>query len=216
MSRLTNELKDLKRRGLTLNTIFDIGAHKGAWSNEIKRIYPESYYHLFEANPDHARHLADYPHLCGTALSDGREYVDFYKRNGTGDSYYKERTNWYNDVETMRLPAITLDEYVHTNKLPQPQMLKLDTQGSELDILKGAVNTLRGVELIATECPVFSYNEGTPDMGQYIKAFWDHGFLPYKNIEDHYIDSILVQIDILFIRKEAKEAYVGATSNLHV
>ena len=38
--------------------------------------------------------------------------------------------------------AITLDDYVAENKIPHVDFIKMDTEGAELDILKGAVGTI--------------------------------------------------------------------------
>jgi hypothetical protein len=41
-------------------------------------------------------------------------------------------------------------------------MIKMDVQGAELDVLKGAVETLKSVNHIILELQVVEYNKGAP------------------------------------------------------
>jgi FkbM family methyltransferase len=49
------------------------------------------------------------------------------------------------------VPSTSLDKYLADRGLSKPDLLKLDTQGSELDILKGAVNNLSAACMIDIE-----------------------------------------------------------------
>jgi FkbM family methyltransferase len=61
-----------------------------------------------------------------------------------------------------RLPinVTTLDEYAKENPKFTPDVLKLDTQGAELAILNGAVNTLSSIKAVVVEAAFFSPYEG--------------------------------------------------------
>jgi len=97
--------------------------------------------------------------------------------------------------------TITLDEIVKKKNLPFPDFLKIDTQGSELDILKGSQKSISKCSLIYLECPIIEYNLGAPNLNDYIKYLNSINFVPYDLCEVHKIDNILIQIDILFIKK---------------
>ncbi len=86
-------------------------------------------------------------------------------------------------------------------KLPLPNFIKIDTQGSELDILKGAKQSISNCSLIYLECPIIEYNLMSPSLNEYVKYLNSISFVPYDVCETHTIDNILVQIDILFIKK---------------
>ena len=49
-----------------------------------------------------------------------------------------------------------------------PDFIKIDTQGSELDILKGGEKTISNCSLIYLECPIIEYNLGSPNLNDYI------------------------------------------------
>ena len=55
--------------------------------------------------------------------------------------------------------------------------------------------------MIYLECPIIEYNLGAPNLNDYIKYLNSINFVPYDLCEVHKIDNILIQIDILFIKK---------------
>ena len=88
------------------------------------------------------------------------------------------------------------------NNLPLPDFIKVDTQGSEIDILKGSKKTLEKCKLILLECPIISYNNGAPNLNEYINYLNSIDFLPIDACEIHHIDKVFVQIDIIFLKKD--------------
>ena len=96
----------------------------------------------------------------------------------------------------------SLDELVKKEKIPSPDFVKIDTQGSELDILKGSKESISQCSLIYLECPIVEYNLNAPSLKEYIDHLNSINFVPYDICEIHKIDNILIQIDILFIRKD--------------
>jgi FkbM family methyltransferase len=58
---------------------------------------------------------------------------------------------------------LTIDDAIARLGLPHPQVIKIDTQGSELSILKGAVKTLPKVDVLFLECWLYrGYSKKTP------------------------------------------------------
>ena len=90
---------------------------------------------------------------------------------------------------------------VKKENLPYPNFIKIDTQGSELDILKGSQQSISECNLIYLECPIIEYNLKAPNITEYIKYLESVGFVPYDICEVHRMDNILIQVDILFIKK---------------
>jgi FkbM family methyltransferase len=208
---MINFLRQIQNRGLRIDTIYDIGAYKGDWSRQIKDLAcPNSKFILFEANNSYVHNLINsgFINFNVTLSNPGREYVDFYNGNNTGDSYYQETTEFYANQPSIRLPCTTLDKVVKENNLPIPNFIKIDTQGSELDILFGAESFIDRVDLIYTECPIICYNKGAPSIQDYINYFKKKEFIPITIFEIHRIEETLMQIDIMFMRREAKELYL--------
>jgi FkbM family methyltransferase len=216
MTPLLQFLTALRNAGLKIQTVYDIGACVGAWSKTVRQVLPEAEFILFEANPAYDAHLAatGFRHFTTLLSNPGRQFVDFFNGTNTGDSYYKETTKFYDQQSSIRLPCTTLAEVVAQNALPLPELIKLDTQGSELDILAGAGSLLDHVALIYTECPIVRYNAGAPDIQDYLDYFRDNDFMPVALLETHYMEHTLLQLDIMFMRKDAKERHLGPNINV--
>ena len=60
-------------------------------------------------------------------------------------------------------------------------------------------------KIILLECPIIQYNLGSPNLSEYIDYLNLINFVPYDICEIHNIDKILIQIDILFIKKSIIE-----------
>ena len=202
--RLNFNILNLMNKGLKIDVIYDIGAFRGEWSNFLNRTsLKNKNFYLFEANEENEKYLEklNFKYFFGI-LSDANKEVNFYSRVSTGDSYLVEQTNLYKEnIKSVVKKTITLDEIVKKKNLPFPDFLKIDTQGSELDILKGSQKSISKCSLIYLECPIIEYNLGAPNLNDYIKYLNSINFVPYDLCEVHKIDNILIQIDILFIKK---------------
>lgn len=215
-------LTRLAANGLPLNTVYDVGAHVGLWSQWVQaNVVPNARYILFEGNPAYNQHLQALSQrgfsFFNVLLSNpGRGEVVFYNGTNTGDSYYKETTRWYDHQGGVPCNTYTLDHLATTYQLPPPDLLKLDTQGSELDILAGAEGLLPHVSVILIECPIIEYNQGAPPMQAYLDFFKAHDFIPVNVAEIHVVEDTLLQLDLLFVRRDVKERYLSPNINIRV
>ena len=200
--KLDRILRDLPTHGVDISTVYDIGAHKGDWALSIKKSLPAADLFMFEANVSHEAHLkrTGFWYRSGI-LSDAVKQVAFFGEGGTGASYYKENTGLYSDIPALTQEAQTLDGVMQEADLPRPDFIKIDTQGSELDILKGATDCLGAAKLVLLECPIYPYNIGAPDMGEIVDFLLGKGLFPAASIEMHDRFGVLVQVDSVFVEK---------------
>ena len=199
---------ELIKRHIDPVSCLDIGANYGAWHNEARLHWPNAYFFLIEANPECAEAIAKTgaSHRI-TALSDSEKEVTFYTRKDapgcTGASMYRELTPFYEGDKaiphTMRTQR--LDDVVEGHPF---QLIKLDTQGSELDILRGGLTTLSNAKSVIMELSLVEYNSGAPMADEVIQFMGQHGFHLAEKlgritrcIPPH--DDI--QEDVLFLRK---------------
>ena len=57
---------------------------------------------------------------------------------------------------------MTLDKVINDNNWPLPDLIKLDVQGSELDILDGAKKILSHAKYLIVELQHIEYNDNAP------------------------------------------------------
>jgi hypothetical protein len=103
------------------------------------------------------------------------------------------------------LPIKSLDEIVNDTRLKEPLFLKLDVQGAELEVLRGAKHTMSRAEAIQLEVALLHYNEGAPSAVDLIKFMDENDFAIFDVagfIRPNGTD--LVQIDLVFVRKTSK------------
>ena len=198
----------LKNKGYYPDTVLDIGAHHGNWTNSMKKIFKDSNYYLFEGidylelnqfeNDDNVK-------VYNILLNDKIEQVNWYQMKNTGDSIFKEKTRFFKNCEIIKRQTIDLDTFILQNNILQESkniLIKIDCQGAEIPILKGSTSILEKTDFVILEIPLFgSYNEGVPNFLEHIAFMNSIGFITYDIIDNHYHNNFNMQVDVLFINK---------------
>ena len=99
-----------RRRGGTIATVYDIGAHRGDWTRSVRPLLPDATFVAFEGNPRHAADLeASGARVVIGVLAAAEQDVDWYATGEPGDSFHRELTPQYADVVPRRTHATKLD-----------------------------------------------------------------------------------------------------------
>jgi FkbM family methyltransferase len=200
----------LRNKGYVPDIIFDIGAHKGTWTQSCLQIYPRRSYLLFEAIDYQELKLFQAPNISvfNEVLNDKIEEVEWFEMQNTGDSMFKEKSIHFKDCVPLKKITNTLDNIIETNKNIididniKNVFIKIDCQGAEIPILKGASNILKKTDFIILEIPLFGqYNENVPSFIEHINFMNSIGFVTYDIADNHYINGFNMQVDVLFINK---------------
>ena len=160
-----NNIKDF----YTFNprTILDVGAQVGEFASECKEVWPDADVFMVEGTTQCEKHLKKigFPYAM-TLLSDEIKEVKFYKQKdqatSTGNSIYRENTKYFNDNN-----VIIEDRTTNTlNNIFGDEggfdMIKMDTQGSEVDIMRGGTKLIEKAVMIILEMSYVDYNIGAP------------------------------------------------------
>ena len=180
-------------------TILDIGANKGSWHLQAKNKWPEAYIHSVEANNECKESLSLITDNFTIALlSDSIKELTYYKYDtwSEGNSYYKEASNrTYKEIQKT---STTLDSIFKTSF----DLIKLDTQGSELDILKGGLSLIENAKGIIIEVSTRKrFNIGSP-LYEEVKNYLTNKGYTEVGIIDEYPGLAKDQKDILFINSK--------------
>jgi FkbM family methyltransferase len=189
-------------------SILDIGANVGQFYNEIKTIFPDSYYYLIEGNDSCEVVLetlnVDYS-IC--LLSDSEKEVDFYIRTNeprcTGNSIYRENTSFYDDdqITILKKQTKTLSSVLNNQTF---DLIKIDVQGSEIDIINGGIDIVKKSKGVLMEISLMNYNQNAPVKEFVYEYMTNLGFIPVETIGNinHPITHELIQQDILFLNQK--------------
>ena len=172
-------LRTMERCGIKPKVIYDIGACVLHWTRSAKTVWPEAEYILFDAFGEAEFLYKDYQHHIGVLGDiDGRE-VKWYQNEliPNGNSYYKENNDgiFPEDKFTMKCLS-TLDAVVKARNFPLPDLIKIDVQGAELDVLKGASEILRHTKHLIVELQHVDYNRGALQFSESIPIIEKMGF----------------------------------------
>ena len=205
--------RDLTKHGKPLSIIYDIGANDGRWTAKIGSKLPARHFYQWEANPNclcKMKNMSRVTRFTQVLSDKDDEEVKFYIGDSpdvenTGFSYYQENTKHYTRGKFITLPTKTLDTFVKKEKLPLPNFVKMDTQGSEVDIINGGKETLSHAWVIHCEVPLLEYNKGSPNFSEYQEAFKSIGF--FATGVDHIAmkKNVVSQMDITFMREDLLE-----------
>jgi FkbM family methyltransferase len=122
---------------------------------------------------------------------------------GTGSSVLPENSDIPRHVVMM--PVVTLDELIEAHSVVAPDFIKLDVQGYELEVLKGATKVLEHAEFVLLEVSTWQYNQGSPLLAEVVSWMEAAGFRPYDLFDFlRRSDGVLLQVDLLFVRKTSK------------
>jgi FkbM family methyltransferase len=202
-------LSHLLRYDYKPSYIIDVGAYVGEWTKEVFKVFPGADYIAVEPLPEKKNILKKefknmpvkiYNNLVGDRK---RQDVRFYAME-TGSSVFEELTSV--ERRMIHLDMITLDDIAEQENVKGSVVLKLDVQGFELEVLKGAEKLLDHVDIICMEVSFLNYNDGAPLAHEVIQKMHELNYciydIPSFTRKDN--DYALVQSDIIFLKSDGE------------
>ena len=208
-------LKRLKKAGISLDIFYDVGANIGSWSCEAQKIFPTAHYNLFEPlagrypEMDKQARFTEINNydLHPVALSDtnGQTEIKILDNRGVGSSILILESDYRKANQLISIEQVKMDDYVRHNGLGFPDFIKLDTQASEMKILKGAVDCLKKCKFILTETWARRvYGPETPLFQEIAWFLYQNDYCLYEILlpeEGRDPDETLRWFDAVFINK---------------
>ncbi|MEO1056379.1 MAG: FkbM family methyltransferase [Actinomycetota bacterium] len=204
-------LEAMKNRGYKIRNVFDIGASTSAWSRTIRPVFPEARLDMFEPLAEHnaeytqglERCLRDdamvHLHPVAVGAEDGEIEMTVFP-DATGSTTLDVAA--YDDGRrALRVAMRSVDSVIAAGEAPVPDLLKVDIQGGELAVLRGARNTLPQVKFLLLETWLTrGYGANTPLLVELMDFLRPFRFVPYE-FGDVFRDAndYAAAIDVLFI-----------------
>ena len=198
------------KSGFKPTTVVDIGVATD--TEDLYYHFPQSKY-LFvepciEFEPNLQRLCQHFPGshymLAAAGATDGEITINVSPDMG-GTSIFRTRESldgaWIEKPRTV--PMFKLDSMWSALELEGPALLKVDVQGGELEVLKGATDCINNFEIIMLEVGLIEQYVGQPVFHEYIAYMADLGFVVFDIIHTGYADTgLLAQIDLVFVKKD--------------
>ena len=171
--------------------IIDVGVADGTPS--LYEAYPTAYLDLFEPAEKYVpnieksilRHRQGRLHRCALGSAEAHlPLVRAGRSSGCLDPH--ARTRGLPEEEFSLVPVRRLDAILRPDDIRGPAVLKIDTEGFELDVLAGAENLLPSIELVVVEMQLHKNDRYSPDeLVSFLKArsFLLAGVLGHEIIE---------------------------------
>ena len=208
---LPGVLAQLRRCGFEPATVIDVGAAYGMWSAACHERFPTARFILIEPVEEYAPFLESHAAAWGgtylqaaAASTSGTRQINVHA-DLVGTSFFSETEGAEVDGTPRSVPSIQLDETCRELGATAPILMKLDVQGSELDVLEGATETLHLTEVIIMEVSFFGFFREAPSVVDVIASMADRGFVPYDILGLHHrpLDGALAQADVVFTRHDS-------------
>jgi FkbM family methyltransferase len=211
---LQGAILQAKKIGFYPRTVIDVGAASGSITETIAAIYPDAVFLMIEPLMEFTTDLKAVMHRTTNARIISAAASD---RNGTitlnvhedlvGSSSYKEiegLTEGSNVDGIERIvPSITLNAVCKREETKGPYLIKVDVQGAEIDVLKGASDILSETEFIILEVSLFKFFIGGPELIEVIIFMKEQGFVCYDiyGLIYRLLDNALSQVDMAFVKE---------------
>ena len=204
---LNEVMNHIKKIGFRPKTIIDVGVAYGTPGLYGK--FDNVDYLLIEPLIEYEESCANLTKKYGgqyiiAAASDSHDTVTINVHPDlSGSSIFKESEGPHVDGMPRNVPTITVDGLCKDNNLEGPFLIKIDTQGSELQVLKGSTDILKKTEIIILEAFLFEFYQDIPLFGDIILFLRERDFLVYDIFGGvaRPLDDALAQVDLVFVKK---------------
>jgi FkbM family methyltransferase len=131
--------------------VLDVGANIGLFSAWVDRHNPGRPIYCFEPLPSNTAMIRlNCPRAVATGLGAGREATTVHFRvDGHGIMATTIDTRW--PTQAASFDVVPIDDFARRNGIGDVAVMKIDTEGMELDVLDGAAETLRRTHRVVME-----------------------------------------------------------------
>jgi FkbM family methyltransferase len=202
------DMKDLM--GDRNPVIFDVGSNEGQSIEFFRSHFRALSIHAFEPSAKtfsilESKHSATpgVVRLNNFGLGSFHESREFVENTEPGMSSFLApgRDSWGEIALRSHVNLQTLDDYASLNQISHIDILKSDTQGFELEVLKGAERMMREhrIRMIYVELIISEMYQGMPRFDELLRFLLDRGFVLISIYEVTHRDGRAAWTDALFL-----------------
>lgn len=200
----------------------DIGANSGQTIDFVNKVFHYSTIYSFEPTQSLVVQLKQKynntknVHIFDIAISDDDKLLDFYQSNySPTNSCLEPNTSLYNKFsqelagileksKKFKVEGKKLDSWYNQNLNDEIiDIVKIDTQGSEYNVIKGGLNTLTDkVKLLYFEIQYHDFYKNSVPFYKTFELLYENGFYYYCHLASSKRDKYqILESDVLFVNK---------------
>lgn len=154
---------NFKTIGFEPKHIVDIGANHGTWTREVLKYCPDAKFYLFEPQEWLKSSFEDllqednvsfYPK--GVGKENGSFMFTIVDRDDSCSFRFTEEEAIKKGYKQIEVPVISINNFIKENKLPIPDLIKIDAEGLDLEVLEGASDCFGKTEVFMVEVAIFN------------------------------------------------------------
>ena len=197
-------------------TIFDVGANVGQTIRSLRETFPQSTIHSFEPGSDAFNALREKYfgmqsiHINNIALGDQPGNRDFIENTLSEMSSFLEPDEecWGAIKQRRQVEVTSIDDYCKERRIDRIDILKSDTQGFDLEVLKGAQSLLarNRIHLIFLEINFGKLYKKSARLDEIYVFLSEYGFDLVTFYEIHYVGGLAKWTDALFLNSHYNAA----------
>lgn len=201
---------------MNINTVIDVGAHRGEFAAQFHKLLPNAKIYCFEPSKNNFVELAtslknlQNIKIFNLALGDRQGETEMYYNKFSPSSsimkiatLHKEIFPFTSEQELEIIKITTLDDIAKELDLIDNILLKIDVQGYEDRVIKGAINFLEKIKIIIIETSFRELYESQPLFAEIYELLSKRGFVYSGSWQElsSPIDGTPLQQDSLFIKR---------------
>ena len=194
--------------------IFDVGANTGQSIKRFNNEFNLKEIHCFEPNVPAFEKLKKIKSknifLNNLALGDKEKIQTFnnYPKTSSSSFYRIDKKSSIYEMNkgfySSNVKIITLDKYIEDSKIDKINILKIDTQGFEVSVLKGAINAVKDkrIDFIETEINLGFQYEIKTSFKEIENQLFDNYVLLSIDEAGDIISNFDFQINVIYANKD--------------
>lgn len=208
---IETSLMRIAKLGFNPELIFDVGAYQGDFTKFCLQLWTDTEVACFEVLPNKVTQLKQLelsnssiqviPVLLGETSSEQVPFFQFQSEGETASSVMKPQNS---SILPKYYPMRTVDEIVNTHLNGRvPDLLKMDVQGYELNVLKGAEQSLDKIKVILAEVNLLDLYQDAPLLSELITWLDARNWVTYDicGFWRRPLDQALWQADFIFVQR---------------
>lgn len=186
--------------------IIDVGVADG--TNDLYQRFPDATIDLFEPSPLHHEKIETTilskirGSLHKVALGREDTQSELYLTGRTGSTLLQDHVARPKTTKHVSVPVRRLDSVLKPKNIKKPCLLKIDTEGYELDVLEGARGLLSHIDCVVVEVHFRKANAYSP--ANIVNLLAEYDFHLTDMLDHHIRRHHVVCADLVFIRRRSE------------